>query len=646
MQLAPIAQADRPVAAARHPAVAGRRSAVANVQHVLVPPGLREQVINRLAQLCAMGWSKRLWRHDASLWTGRDEAQWLGWLNPARQKTVARRMAPKCAALREAGWTDAVLMGMGGASLGAYVLSEVLGPQNGGLRLHVLDSTDPGQVRELEACVPLARTLFIVASKSGTTLESSLLEQHFRSRAAAFDGPQASRRFCAITDPGTALHRRALEEGYAAVFSADPSIGGRYSVLSPFGMVPLALMGHDPLALLNDAEWMSRRCGPGGGSEPNDALWLGTLLGEAAIAGRDKITLCASADLASLGEWLEQLLAESTGKDGRALVPVCGEQLDLMSEYRQDRVFVLLRGPQAESGLWLKEGRALARAGHPVVIIDVASPRSLGQEFYRWEYATAVAGTLLGVHPFDQPDVEATKVRARQLLKAPDARSPAAEAALAGRAKRRYSLVLDMGSDPAEGAASPERIIRAWLSDPRISYHAILGYLPRTRQTESWLRQWQRRLRRLGGGAVVAGFGPRYLHSCGQLHKGGPACGAYLFLRMSSQDTGNTRTLDELSRCHAAEARADLLELRSRGRPCLSVEFTGTLTQGLRDLADLLRSALESAATSEQPPLVRRVRAEVRPSGSRGLIGSRRGDSARPAQPRSLRTPPATASEA
>ncbi len=571
-------------------------AAALNPQTMLLPTALRERVAHRIEGLDALHWCSRLWRRDAALWTGADENRWLGWIDPARQAEAMRRYLGPCARLRAEGWTDAVLLGMGGASLGAHVLGRMLGPAPDGLRLHVLDSTNAGQVRALQARVPVERSLYIVASKSGTTLESLLLARHFHAQAAALEGEErAGRRFCAITDPRTPLHERAEAQGYAAVFFGDPSIGGRYSVLSPFGMVPLALMGFDPIAFLHEADAMRRHCGPQTAGRANMGLRLGALLGEAARMGRDKVTFLPSGGLEPLAQWLEQLLAESTGKDGRGLVPVLGEPLGRPEYYGPDRLFVFLRGPDALPGddeAWVAE--ALARAGHPVLRIEVASPQGVAQEFYRWQYATSVAGHVLGVHPFDQPDVEASKARTRALLaQRPDA---AARPSSPAAAWRSGSLLVEAGArDAGDGRAGLEAALARWLRCPPGGYHALLAYLPRDPRTEAWLCRWQRALRDAGGGAVTAAFGPRYLHSCGQLHKGGPAGGAYLYIRMADEAAAGDDSCEALAACHAAQAEADMQELCARGRCCLSVRFTAGLERGLEDLSRLLTEALAAS---------------------------------------------------
>lgn len=574
---------------------ASRLAPAMNRLRMALPRDLHERLTARMQRLKDAHWSARFWSGDASLWTGGNESDWLGWTDPAGQATLMHRYLGLCARLRSQGHTDVVLLGMGGASLGARVLARAMAPAPDGLRLHVLDSTNPEQVRALKARVPVSQSLYLVASNAGGTLESALLARHFHDHVASVEGRQrVGQRFCAITDPGTRLHALAEARGYAAVFLGDPRIAGRYSVLSPFGMIPLALMGHDPVAFLREAAIMRDFCGPRAHGRANVGLRLGALLGEAALMGRDKVTLWTDEGLEPLAEWLEQLLAESTGKMGRGLVPVCGEPPGPPGRYGPDRFFIVLQGPGPQApDERARMSQALARAGHPVVHVRVASPYALAQEFYRWQYATAVAGHVLGVNPFDQPDVEASRRRARSLM----ARRMQAAAPALSAGQRRGSLLVDAGDAAApESAARPESALARWLRRPPPAYHALLLYLPGTEGTQAWLSRWQQRLRDAAGGAVTAGFGPRYLHSCGQLHKGGPDCGAYLFVRMADRpdDGGAGGAREPLAAFHAAQAEADLRELRARGRACVSVRLCAGLDEGLQDLSRLLEAALDS----------------------------------------------------
>lgn len=554
-----------------------------------VPPPLAHRVRLRLAQAESEAWMARLWERDATLWTGSDEGQWLGWLRPGTAPRELGHLTAVCRRLCVAGFSDAVLLGMGGASLGADVLAHTLGVGGGGLRLHVLDSTDAAQVLALQSAVDLTRCLFIVASKSGSTLESCMLASYFHEQLARKLGRQeAGRRFVAITDPGSAMHARAREEGYAAVFDGEPSVGGRNSVLSPFGLVALALLGHDPAAFLRGARPMLRACAAGTPERANPGLLLGALLGEAAIGGRDKLTILANPELESLGCWLEQLLAESTGKDGRGIVPVDHEPVGCPSDYGRDRLFVHLAKSDAPCAELDAHVRSLAAAGFPVLRCDLPSARLLGQEFFRWEMATAVAAAVLRVNPFDQPDVEASKVRTRALA----SRHQAGIGAADGKPLLVEGALAFHGE--FEGAASAAQLLASCFGGLGAGgYAALLAYVARDAGHETWLASMRGRLRQATGAATMGGFGPRYLHSCGQLHKGGPAGGRFLFITADApaelEAPGQALGFSATQR---AQALGDMEELAARGRPCLRVHISGPLEAGLAQLAGLLERAL------------------------------------------------------
>lgn len=535
-----------------------------NRQSIYLPSDLAHKVAARLDAMHAARWVNRLWNNDASLWTGADEAEWTGWVDPARQEANMRRYLGMCSRLRESGSTDVVLIGMGGASLGAHVLQSALGSAADGMRLHVLDSNDPDQVLALQRRLPPEQCLYVIASKSGSTMESTLLAQRFYAMASQRLGKSAARRFCAITDAGTPLQQFAEEQCFAAIFTGDRTIGGRYSVLSPFGLVPLALLGHDPMEFLRHAGQLRKHCSPRAPINSNPGALLGAILGEAALAGRDKVTLWVEPELSGMADWLEQLLAESTGKAGQGLIPVTQEPPCELRRYSPDRLFVILR----RSAALTRQRDALRAAGQPVIDMQIGTGAALAQEFYRWQYATAVAASILGVNPFDQPDVEASKLRTRELLNAKGE---------SGTGRRLGSLVIDTGDAPD---------LATWLNASVARYFALLAYLPGDAQNRNWLSIWQGKLRDHFGAAATAGFGPRYLHSCGQLHKGGPDGGAYLMIGRHATDGS------ELGICQNAQSRADLAELRARGRHCAAVWFTGDIGQGLRELGQLLESCL------------------------------------------------------
>ena len=363
---------------------------------------------------------RRLWAGDASLWTGSDEAKWLGWLDIAEEQHKRLGSLTSLAEdVRKQGFSHIVLLGMGGSSLGPEVFAETFKRQEGHPELLVLDSTDPAQIRTIESKIDPAKTLFIVSSKSGSTLEPNILKQYFFECAKkAVGADQVGSRFIAVTDPGSPLQRIAERDRFRHIAFGIPSIGGRYSVLSDFGLVPAAAMGLDVGRLLGATEMMVRSCAADVPAADNPGVVLGTVLGVLGKSGRDKVTIVASPGIADFGAWLEQLLAESTGKQGKGLIPVDTEPLGPPDVYGQDRLFVYVRLSSEADAKQDDAVAALERAGHPVVRIAVTDRYHIGQEFFRWEIATAVAGSILGINPFDQPDVEASKDKTRELTAA------------------------------------------------------------------------------------------------------------------------------------------------------------------------------------------------------------------------------------
>ena len=383
-----------------------------------LPADLAAAVKDSIEHARKQGWSRKLWAHDASMWTGKDEGKWLGWLAAAKGEQVDET---KLAELRQEArqYKDVVLLGMGGSSLGPEVIGFILGSASGSPKLHALDSTDPGQVATVADSIDPANTLFIVSSKSGSTMEPELLRAYFYARVEQAVGEgKAGSRFVAVTDPGSKLEATAKQDGFAHIFPGDPAIGGRYSVLSAFGMVPAAAIGIDTAAWFETIKTMVNSVGPDAPPASNPGFVFGAIIGTAAVQGRDKLTLVPSPTLKPFGSWLEQLLAESTGKQGKGIVPVDLEPLGDPSVYGDDRLFVHLHleGDQMDADHAKLD--ALKAAGHPVVTITLATKEDIGQEFVRWEVATAVAGAVIGIDPFDQPDVEDAKIQTRQLIEA------------------------------------------------------------------------------------------------------------------------------------------------------------------------------------------------------------------------------------
>ena len=534
--------------------------------------------------------TERLWAQDATLWTGRDEAKWLGWLDaPERSLGDAGALADAAAAAK--GFEHVVVLGMGGSSLCPDVLAKTFGRVAGRPRLSILDSTDPAQVRRVDASLDLARTLFLVASKSGSTLEPNLFLAHFESRVRATIGDAAAAsRFVAITDPGSQVEKIARDRGYLRVFHGIPSVGGRYSALTAFGMVPAAMAGLDTGALLGRAAAMAVAC-RSADAAANPGVVLGVALGALARAGRDKLTIVTSPALAALGGWLEQLIAESTGKEGKAIVPVDGEAVAAPESYGKDRVFVHVK--MAGDASTDAAVARLAGAGHPVVRIDVGDALDLGAEFFRWEIATAVAGSILGINPFDQPDVEASKIETRKLTAAYEA-SGALPAEKPFRAAAPIACFADARNEKAlAGALSPDAVIAAHLARLTAGdYFALLLYLDMSEAHEALAQEIRTVIQKKHRVATCVGFGPRFLHSTGQAYKGGPNSGVVLQVTCDdAQDVSLPGQKLTFGVVKAAQARGDLAVLVERGRRALRVHLSGDTTAALRALRDAVASA-------------------------------------------------------
>jgi transaldolase / glucose-6-phosphate isomerase len=582
-------------------AVARKRAALLgdklDGQEIKLPSRLAEEVTASLEAWRNGGDLRRLWAGDARLWTGGDEEKWLGWLGIIGEQS--QRLARLQEFSRETAGESIrhiVLLGMGGSSLGPEVIARTFGRQGDGPELLVLDSTDPAQIRALEGGIDLSRTLFVVSSKSGTTLEPNMLKQYFFERVATTVGAErAGSRFIAITDRGSILQQVAERDRFRHIAFGNPSIGGRYSVLSEFGLVPAALMRLDIERLLASAAIMQRSCGPSVPPADNPGVVLGTILGVLAKAGRDKVTIIASPAIAYLGAWLEQLLAESTGKQQRGLVPIDGEPLGDPEAYGQDRLFVQLRlGSECDPSLEATVG-ALECAGHPVVKVAVRDRYHIGQEFFRWEMATAVAGAILGVNPFDQPDVEASKAKTRALMAAhrqggglPRERALLAEHGLEVFADKTNADAV------AGGAGTLVACLRAHFDRLRAGdYCALLAYLARTDAHTQALQDIRRIVRDRKRVATCLGFGPRFLHSTGQVYKGGPACG--VFLQITCSDADDLKVPEQtytFGIVKAAQARGDFEVLAERGRRALRVHLGSNVAAGLAALKEAVEQAL------------------------------------------------------
>jgi transaldolase / glucose-6-phosphate isomerase len=514
---------------------------------------------------------KRLWSRDATLWTGADEASWLGWLAVAGEQRVrASALGDLANEIRRAGFTHALVLGMGGSSLCPEVLKSTFGRIAGYPELFVLDSTDPGQIHALEHRIDVARTLFIVSSKSGTTLEPNIFFSYFFDRVRRTIGAErAGNHFITITDPGSRMELVANTDRFRRIIPGVPSIGGRYSALSDFGMAPAAIMGLDVARFLALAAEMADRCGPAVRVADNPGALLGIRLGVLAQRGRDKVTLVTSPGIGALGVWLEQLLAESTGKVGKGLIPVDGEPLGAPAVYGDDRHFVYVRLDSAADPAQDEAMAALERAGQPVVRLRVLDPYHLGAEFFRWEVATAVASAIIGVNPFDQPDVEASKVATR---------------ALTDHYENTGALPPDspLGvSDPAFAATLKAHLEAIKPGD----YAAFLAYVPMNETHEAELSAIRLAVRDRFRVATCVGFGPRYLHSTGQAYKGGPNSGVFVQITCDDPDDlpvpGRRYSFGVVKN---AQALGDFQVLRERGRRALRVHLGTDVKNGLARL--------------------------------------------------------------
>ncbi len=557
----------------REAVVTGRPKTIESV----LPDDVEPAIAARVEAAAEQKVTQRIWRKDETLWAeaGTPEiANRLGWLTitePMREAAGdLRAFADEC---RADGLTDAVLLGMGGSSLAPEVIRRSFGDTEGGLTLHVLDSTDPGAVRSVERAIDVERTLFVVSSKSGGTIEPMSFFKHFHALAAERLGDDAGSRFVAITDPGTSLVDLARDNGFRRVFQNDPDIGGRYSALSYFGLVPAALMGVDVAALLDSSQVAEEACANYDQSH-NQGLWLGIAMGALALDGRDKLTFVVSEPIESFGLWAEQLVAESTGKHGKGILPVAGEPLGDPDAYGDDRVFAHLRNPDDPSEP--DEGLAaqlveLAKAGHPTLTLNSFGAADLGRIFFFAEFATAVAGWVLGINPFDQPNVQEAKDNTNRVLDG----------------------VSQSGELP-EVADADDDALRALLADAGPpSYVAIMAYVEPTDEFDDAIEELRAAIRGARRTATTFGYGPRFLHSTGQLHKGGPPTGIFLQLVHDvAEDVEIPGAGYTFGTLRDAQATGDLETLRAHDLPAERVRLAGDPAQAVRDLTQRLKGLI------------------------------------------------------
>jgi len=571
-----------------------------NKQNFKLPPDLASSVKTHIDDWRANGKVRRLWQRDASLWTNTDEAKWLGWLGVTEEQTARLRDFRQVAEdVKGAGFTHVLLLGMGGSSLCPEVLKMTFGKLTAFPELHVLDSTDPAQVKSFENRIDLSRTLFIVSSKSGSTLEPNIFKQYFFERAKEVAGPgKAGSQFIAITDPGSKMEQVARSDHFRHIFHGLASIGGRYSALSDFGVIPASAMGLDVAKFLDRTEDMVQACASSVPVEENPGAVLGVVLGAAHTLGRDKVTIITSPGISDLGAWLEQLLAESTGKDGKGIIPVDREQVGEPRVYGKDRLFVYLRLETAPDAAQDTKVTALENSGQPVVRISLGDTYDLGQEFFRWEMATAVAGSIIGINPFNQPDVEASKIATRNLTSEYEKTGALPEERplidrdgikLFTDTKNAEALAKAAGNDQSLVGFLRAHLNRVQTGD----YFALLAYVQMNCANEDKLQAIRHMLRDSKRVATCLGFGPRFLHSTGQAYKGGPDSG--VFLQITCDDAldlaipGQRYTFGIVK---AAQARGDFQVLAERNRRALRVHLGEDVQKGLVTLQSAIKQVL------------------------------------------------------
>jgi glucose-6-phosphate isomerase len=563
----------------------------------VLPQELRGAVDSAVADWNTNNKVARFWRKDPGLWTGDGEENWLGWIDIVeREQKELAAFAALVTDVKAAGWKSVLLLGMGGSSLCPEVLAVTFGQQPGFPALHIVDSTDPAQVKAARDKVNLAETLVIVASKSGSTLEPNILKQYFYEEIKkAVGAEKAGSHFMAITDPGSKMEQAAKADGFRAIFYGDPQIGGRFSALSKFGIVVATVAGLDIGKLLAEAgkSVAAAKKGPTG----NPAVELGLTLGTAANAGRDKLTIFTSPEIYDLGAWLEQLIAESTGKLGKGITPVDREAIGAPKVYGNDRIFASIRLKGTKDSSQDAKVTAIEAAGHPVIHVEFAELYEIFGQFFTWEVATAVAGSVMGINPFNQPDVESAKIETRALTVAYEqtgkltARKPAlVDRGIELYATEAYAAMLKAAA-PSQTLAG---YLRAHLNQIQAGdYFAVLAFLPMFPEHEAAIQGFRHKVRDLKQVATCLGFGPRFLHSTGQDYKGGPNTGVFLQitadhavdLAIPGQKLSFGIVID-------AQAAGDLAVLESRGRRAIRVHLGADVAAGLKKLAAAVDEAL------------------------------------------------------
>lgn len=540
---------------------------------------------------------KRLWSRDPSIWTGSEEDKYLGWLDiPSEQLSDLFALQALQLEVTKNNFSDVVLLGMGGASLSSEVLRFSFGDVPGFPDFKVLDSTDPEQVASIEERINLKRTLFIVSSKSGTTIEPNILYRYFNKKVQEqLESKRTGKQFVAITDPGSVLESLAVKAGFKHVYHGIPSIGGRFSALSNFGMVPAAVMGLDIERLLRGAQTMQNACRENISIEDNPGAMLGLTLGVASKTGREKITFVISPGVRGLGGWLEQLLAESIGKKGIGLMPVDGETIADPSVYGNDRLFVYIRDSSTSNQKQDQSVLDLEKSGQPVLRLVLRNNYDLGMEFFRWEFAAAVAGSVLQINPFDQPDVELSKLQTKRLTDTYEKN---------GAFSIEKPLALDDSIEvyaddfnskclqSISSGTSVEQLVRAQLRRLKPGdYLGVLAYINMSADNQAKLLRLRHVVRDRFGVATCVGFGPRFLHSTGQLHKAGKNLG--VFFQITCEDAADLSVPGSnysFSVVKEAQARGDFDILASRKRRILRLHIKGNVSKGLNRIIKFIES--------------------------------------------------------
>jgi glucose-6-phosphate isomerase len=575
------------------PAAAQRETGDSPAPELTVARGDLASAINgTLTEAATTNVIERIWNKDASLWKDEEShrkiiANSLGWLRVAGEmERVAGELSSFADTIRAAGFLHAMVCGMGGSSLCPEVLRQTFGRQQNFPELLVLDSTDPDSINNFKKQIDVSRCLFVIASKSGTTTEPIAFHRYWYNEVAQ-SGKTPGDAFVTITDPGSQMADTAASEGFRRIFLNQADIGGRYSALSYFGLVPAALMGLDVARLLRQTSVMVERCRDDASNNP--AALLGSVLSACALAGRDKLTIVTDDALAALGLWVEQLIAESTGKEGQGIVPVVAEPLGEPSSYGTDRLFVSISVGEP-GGENLTKLKTLEAAGHPVVYRSLNDLHDLGAEFFLWEFATAVAGWRLRINPFDQPNVQESKDATKSILETYKR---------AGKLEEQTPLAssdsLSIYSDKADGGTVEEVLSEHYSTIKNGDYVALLAYIEETPATESALQDLRTTIRNATGCATTVGYGPRFLHSTGQLHKGGPDSG--VFIQITAPDKVDFAVPEEpysFSVLKDAQALGDFQSLLKHGRRAIRVDLGGDVLTGLARLQDLIGKIAES----------------------------------------------------